>query len=231
MSRAWTASRCCGRAAASTSGSRSCSRCWTCSASSVPPDLVEGQGEVVGEPVRGHDQPSHAVVVGEEPVAQGPGGQPAQQVVQLVQGLDGGRGVVDAGRERLLGDVDELAEPEGDVLLHAAVAAEVHRGLDPGQVQPLQPVAVRIVHVEQRCALGHEVAEVQARPEQDPRLGGRVDQRPLVQADHHPEARTGHDAGHRPERGRHRLAGGLLPAGREAPVDRRAGLVPDRADD
>ncbi|MDP9434375.1 MAG: hypothetical protein M3P93_03940 [Actinomycetota bacterium] len=82
--------------------------------------------------------------------------------MQLVQRLDGGRGIVDAGRERVLGDVDQLAEPERRVLLHAAVASEVHRRLDPRQVQPLQPLAVRVVHVQQRCAQGDEVAQVQA---------------------------------------------------------------------
>ncbi len=64
-------------------------------------------------------------------------------------------GIVDGGGQRALGDVDELSQPEHDVLLH--------RALDPERDQlgdlPVAYLAVAAQHAEQRRALGNEIAD------------------------------------------------------------------------
>jgi len=44
------------------------------------------------------------------------GGQTPEQIVQDVDRLNGGGRVVDGGRKRALGDVDQLADREGQAL-------------------------------------------------------------------------------------------------------------------
>ena len=95
-------------------------------------DLVEGKVEVVREgPFPGH-QPHLPVAVVADGVGIARDDHPTQDVVQLVEDLDGRGRVVDAGGQRLLGDVDEAAYAEGGVLLHRAVVADPQAAVDVG---------------------------------------------------------------------------------------------------
>jgi hypothetical protein len=103
------------------------------------------------------------------------------QVVQLVDCLDGRGGVVDAGGEGALGDVDELAEAEGGVLLEGPLRADADRaqqGLH-GQLRGLAP------DLEERAAMGDEVAHHGHQREGDARLAGTREEVLLVHGDEH----------------------------------------------
>ena len=90
-------------------------------------DLVHRQLKVLPEAGLRHLHQDPAVFPRTPARRQVPGCQPAEQVVQLVEDLHGGGGVVDAGRQRPLGDVHELPQAEADVLVHAALPAEQDR--------------------------------------------------------------------------------------------------------
>jgi hypothetical protein len=60
------------------------------------------------------------LVVADHPVADAPAGQLTQQHRQVMDGLDAGVGVVDGGRERLVGDVDQPADAETDWMERAS---------------------------------------------------------------------------------------------------------------
>ncbi len=83
------------------------------------------------------------------------GDQPSQQVVLRVERLHGGGRVVDARRQRLLADVDELPEAEGDVLLHGPVLREV----EGPECRLLVQQSGVTDHVDQRSPRRDEVPE------------------------------------------------------------------------
>ena len=75
--------------------------------------------------------------------------------MDLVDGEHGGRRVVDRRRQRLQRDVDDDAEGERRILFHRPFRAE-RDGFPDRRVEPTAPA----VDVEQRVALGHEVADL-----------------------------------------------------------------------
>ena len=90
------------------------------------------------------------------PSGKRPAGELAQAVVQAVDGLHGRRRI-DVRRvgQRPLGDVDQHAEPVGDVLVERALEGQHHAA--PRVVLPQRPLGA--LHDEQRAAGGDEVAE------------------------------------------------------------------------
>jgi hypothetical protein len=63
------------------------------------------------------DHADFAVVVAPHGGRVGAGTEVTKEIVELVEALHGGGRVIGAGGERSFGDVDELAQPEADVLL------------------------------------------------------------------------------------------------------------------
>jgi hypothetical protein len=101
--------------------------------------------------------------------------------VELVDRLQGGGRVVDAGGEGPVGDVGELAEAEGHVLLHGPLPAELDGGDQALVLRSVGPAE----DLEQRRAGGHEVADPRDQSQDAAGLGGPPDQGPLVhQHDH-----------------------------------------------
>ncbi len=85
-------------------------------------DFVDRKMEVVSECGLGDVNQEPAGPVQDLARRQHAGGQTAQQVVELIDDLDGGGGIVHARRERPLSDVDQLAQAKSDVLVHAALS-------------------------------------------------------------------------------------------------------------
>jgi hypothetical protein len=85
-----------------------------------PADLGGPEPQVVGELGTGRGRPRLPLVVADHPVAEAPAGQLTQQHRQVMDGLDAGVGVVDGGRERLVGDVDQPADAETDWMERAS---------------------------------------------------------------------------------------------------------------
>ena len=83
-----------------------------------------------------------------------------EQVVELVDGEDAGRRVVDRRRERLARDVDDDPEAERGVLLHRPLDAERDGVAERGLVHRGGSGAVE---TEERLADGEEVADLRAR--------------------------------------------------------------------
>ena len=72
--------------------------------------------------------------------AKGSTAQAAEQVVELVDDLDRGGGVVDPGGQGTLGDVHQLSQTERHVLVEAALGADVEGAWDGVLVQRIRAV-------------------------------------------------------------------------------------------
>ena len=91
-------------------------------------DLVQREVQQAREGRRRVEDPHRARPVDQVGRPVGSGAGHPQDAVQLVEHLHGRRGVVDAGGQGPLGDVDQLADAELGVLLHRALLAEPEGG-------------------------------------------------------------------------------------------------------
>jgi hypothetical protein len=82
-------------------------QCWL--GGPEPPDLGGAAPQVLGEVRQWDRHPQDPLLVAAQLVAQPAAGQDTQQDRQMVDGLDGGVGVVDGRGQRLVGDVDQPA--------------------------------------------------------------------------------------------------------------------------
>ncbi len=131
------------------------------------PDLDERKPNVVVPAHRLDEQTDLAVVVPDAAVGQGPARELPEDVVQSVDRLDGGGGVLE-GRvgERSLRDVDEEPQSVGDVLVERRFELQAQRREECVLVQ----VVGLAVDDEQRAACRDEGA--QRRDELERMLGG-----------------------------------------------------------
>ena len=104
--------------------------------------------------------------------------------------LHRGGGVVDRGRQGLLGDVDELAEAEADVLESSSAPGAGRRAPAPrADVRSVGAVPVVAPDLGQRCARRDELAHGRGRAGSgSPWRRGQVDQVVLVDGDDAPPA-------------------------------------------
>ena len=121
---------------------------------SEPPDLVDGQADMV-LPARPGDREAHAALRIAMPAdVEPPQAELRQELVELVDGHDRRGGIIDRRRERLEGEVDQDAERKGRVLVHRPLVRQDHRA----EQALLAHGGGGLEELEQRSATAHEVA-------------------------------------------------------------------------
>ena len=124
----------------------------------VLPDLGDAERQQVLPSLAGDHHPKRSRVVAVLPVPPEPrrAADHREDVLEVVEHLDGGGRVVDRGRQRPDRDVDQDPQREGRVLLEGALDAQRHHALQP----PLGALGVRHgpVDLEEDPAGRHEVA-------------------------------------------------------------------------
>jgi hypothetical protein len=104
----------------------------------VTADEAAHHGEVFGESPPGHDDRRAAGVAGNV-VSQRPPGERAEDHRQVIDGLDGGVGVVDRRGQCFACRVDQLPDPERGVLLQGPLEPDPDSGLqDPREQLPVR---------------------------------------------------------------------------------------------
>ena len=114
-----------------------------------------------------------------------------QRVAEVVEHLHGGRGIVDRGRERPVGDVDHDPDRERGILLDRALVAERDH---PSQLPVCVCARVLAVDLDERSALGNEVADAVAENEPTPVCLRVADEAATVEGLNRARARAPDDA-------------------------------------
>src|SRR4051812_32749207 len=175
-------------------------------------DLLERQPDEVLPVADGDDQPQLAGGVGVATRGKRPPSELAERVMDAMQRLDGGGGVLGGAAD---GDVDELAHAEGGIEVVGALVVQHDELRRVGQ-----PGGLRAVDAQQRRVAGDEVAHARAQLEDAALARGGRDQAvgPMLATTPAEGERTASDG-----------TGGSPAAGRRLAIS-TVELVPDQVD-